>query len=104
MKGERRQSVPQFLFRVADTFDIRGRGVVVAADRTYQTLDIDMRLLIGDPIEFRSDERNPIRTTVAGIEFLNPWSPTRPFVFLLPREIEKDQIAIGSEVWQLNKH
>ena len=95
--------MPRLLFQVKslNSHPIRGRGLVVESDRTYETLDPEMKLRIGDAIEFRHPGRASIRSRVIGIEHLNPWSPRQPFVFLLPMEISQDQIAVGSEVWQL---
>jgi hypothetical protein len=83
---------------VADTFEIRGRGLVVATDRPYERLPRDLKLKIGDPVEFRSSGR-VFRSRVVGIEHWDPWTPKQLFAFLLPREVVKADVQIGAEVW-----
>jgi len=83
---------------VSDTFEIRGRGLVVATDTPYERLPRELKLRIGDPIEFRSGG-SILRSTVVGIEHSDPWSPKQLFAFLLPHEVVKADIAIGAEVW-----
>ena len=86
-------------FNVNDLFQIRGRGVVVETDRTYETLPNALALKVGDPIEFRHMGRTVLRTYVAGIEICCPWSPKQPFVFLLPPTITTQTIPVGTEIW-----
>ena len=83
---------------VADTFDIRGRGLVVATDTPYERLPHDLKLRIGDPVEFRSGGR-VFRSLVVGVEHFDPWTPKHLFAFLLPRDVVKADVAIGAEVW-----
>ena len=83
---------------VSDTFEIKGRGLVVATDTPYERLPRDLKLRIGDPIEFRSGCR-VLRSTVVGIEHCDPWTPKNLFAFLLPREVVKADVAVGAEVW-----
>jgi hypothetical protein len=54
--------------RVVDTFEIKGRGVVVAIDTTYEQLPPDLKLKIDDPIELRMNGEVVLRTKIAGIE------------------------------------
>jgi hypothetical protein len=83
---------------VADTFEIRGRGLVVATDTPYERLPRDLKLQIGAPVEFRSGGR-AFRSRVVGIEHCDPWTPKQLFAFLLPREVVKTDVEIGAEVW-----
>ena len=83
---------------VADTFEIRGRGLVVATDTPYGRLPSDLKLKIGDPVEFRSGGC-VFRSRIVGIEHCDPWSPRQLFAFLLPREVVKADVQIGAEVW-----
>jgi hypothetical protein len=87
--------------RVFDTFEIKGRGVVVATDTTYEQLPRDLKLKIGDPIELRVGTEVVLRTRIVGIEHCDPWSPKHTFAFLLPRELSKADVPIGSEVWSV---
>ena len=86
---------------VADTFEIRGRGLVVATDTPYERLPLDLKLKIGDSIEFRSGG-NVFRSLVVGIEHFDPWTPKQLFAFLLPRDVVKADVVIGAEVWAVN--
>jgi len=85
-------------FNVADTFDIQGRGMVVVTDKRYEDLPSWLALKVGDDVELRLED-NTVRTKVAGIEFVNPWTPKTPFGFLLPADVQKDQVSIGCEIW-----
>jgi translation elongation factor EF-Tu-like GTPase len=90
------------LFHVQDTFEIQGRGLVVATDCAIG--DCDFRLKLGDEIEIRNELRPWLRTRITGIEFADPYSPVRPFAFLLPREVYKGDVEVGAEVWQVEAH
>jgi hypothetical protein len=89
-----------FLFHVLELFDIPDRGVVVATDRAIR--DCDFRLKIGDEIEIRHESRPVFRTKLAGIEMCDPYSPSRPFAFLLPISVGKQDIPVGAQIWQLD--
>lgn len=83
---------------VTDTFEIRRRGLVVVTDTPYERLPCDLKLQIGDPVEFRSGGR-VFRSRVEGIEHCDPWNPKQGFAFLLPREAVKADVPLGAEVW-----
>lgn len=85
--------------KVVETFEIKGRGVVVATDTTYEQLPNELRLKIGDPLELRLNGKVVLSTNVAGIEHCDPWSPKHNFAFLIPRDLTKADVPIGSEVW-----
>lgn len=86
---------------VAETFEIRGRGLVVATDTTYERLPRDLKLKIGDPVEFRSDGR-VFHSRVMGIEHCDPWTPRQLFAILLPREVTKADVLIGAAIWAVD--
>ncbi len=88
-----------FLGRVSETFDITGRGVVVAFGTTYEQLPQDVKLKIGDQVEFRTDGVVVLQSRVAGIEHCSPWTPKSIFAFLLPRTVKKQDVPIGADVW-----
>jgi hypothetical protein len=83
---------------VANTFEIRGRGLVVATDTPYERLPRDLKLKIGDPVEFRSGGR-VFRARVVGIEHCDLWTPKQLFAFLLPHDVVKADVQVGAEVW-----
>lgn len=85
----------RLLFSVLDTFLIRGRGIVLAAD----VLPEQIQLTINEPIELRRPDGSSIITKVSGIEYASPPDPNRPLAILLPRDISKEQVPVGTEVW-----
>lgn len=87
--------------KVTETFLIRGRGVVVTTDTAYEQLPQDLKLKVGDPIEFRRGGALILRTKVAGIEHCDPWTPKRLFAFLLSGDVRKEEVPTGVEVWSL---
>jgi len=87
--------------KVFDTFDIKGRGLVVATDTTYEQLPRELKLKIGDPVEFRIGGEVVMRSRIVGIEHCDPWSPKHTFAFLVPRDVSKADVPIGSEVWSM---
>ncbi|MFG0265770.1 MAG: hypothetical protein ACF8AM_11575 [Rhodopirellula sp. JB055] len=89
------------MFDVAETFDISGRGLVIATNKTFATLG-DVVVRIGDPITIRRDSADDLATSVVGIEHCDPWSPERIFAFLVPQGISKSDVPIGSQIWSVD--
>jgi hypothetical protein len=85
------------LFNVAETCDLPGRGVVIITDRKYEELS-SLRVRIGDDVEFRHDGI-AVKSSIAGVEHLNPWTPQTGFAFLIPPDATRPDIPTGSEVW-----
>lgn len=85
--------------RVAELFEISGRGAVVVIDTSYEQLPQDLCLKIGDSVDFRNGTEVTLKSTVTGIEHCDPWTPRQKFAFLLPRDVPKDAVPVGSEVW-----
>ena len=85
----------EFLFKIQETFQLEKIGLAVAVDIKFK----DARLKIGDEIELRPLDDTPSITAVAGIPMFNPYDPERPFSFLLPKGINKQDVPIGTEVW-----
>lgn len=83
---------------VADTFEFRGRGLVVTTDTPIERLPRDPKIKTGDLVEFRGAGRI-FRSRIVGIEFCDPWSPLRPFAFLLPPLVNKGDVPLGAEIW-----
>jgi translation elongation factor EF-Tu-like GTPase len=89
-------NAPSFLSRVEDTFAITGRGVVVIPGIPQGGKKYFVR--IGDTLEVRKPDGQRLLTSVAGIEMVN--SPRKIGIpLLLPQEIEKHDVPIGSELW-----
>jgi hypothetical protein len=89
----------QALFHVAELIDIRGRGLVVAADIPVSKANFKLR--IGDAVEFVRPDGSRLRPVVRGIEMVNPYNPDRSFALLVGREVAKSDIEPGAEVWQV---
>ncbi|HEX6963386.1 MAG TPA: hypothetical protein VF175_16075 [Lacipirellula sp.] len=89
-----------FVGRVKDTFHLSDRGLVIVLDVTYEKLPHEFRLKVGDEVEFGAVATERFRSTVTGIEILDPWSPQNLFGFLVPLDI-KNRVLPGLEVWTL---
>ncbi len=85
----------EFLFKIQETFQLEVIGLVVEVDIKFK----DARLKNGDEIELRLPDRPPLITKVAGIAMLNPYDPERLFSFSLPKDLNKKDVPIGTEVW-----
>jgi hypothetical protein len=85
-----------FLFAINDVFEVKGRGIVLIADREA----IVGKVGIGDEIEIRSGLRIVVRTTIAGIEAFQgtPPSSTKVGVLLSP-DVSREVVHSGQEVW-----
>lgn len=76
-------------FKVMDLFQIPGRSVVVITDKTFEELSRGLVFNIEDTVEIHWEGQMVLQSRIAGLEHCNPWSPKRPFAFLLPDEVEK---------------
>lgn len=85
----------EFLFKIEDTFQLENVGLVVAVDIKEK----DAKVKMGDEIELRLPNSLPILTKVAGIPISSPYNPERTFSFSLPKDINKADVSIGTEVW-----
>jgi hypothetical protein len=84
------------LFTVTDTFNVTGRGIVLAPG----LMPIgDERFRIGDPILLRRPDGMEIATHIDGLELPHP-NPKYE-VLILIKELVKDDVPIGTEVWSL---
>jgi hypothetical protein len=87
---------------VVDVFTLSGKGVIVVTDGTLDILDkLHCTVKIGDPVEIRIASEVVVRSTISGIAMLGglPAHTPHAFDFMVPSEISKDDIPIGSEVW-----
>ncbi len=79
-----------FLFKVQDKFLITGRGLILVPGLGNK------KATVGDPIKIIKPDQTVIETTIRGIGF-NEFRD-----ILVGKELTKDDVPIGSEVW-LNK-
>lgn len=84
-----------FLFKVEDTFQITGRGLVLVPG-LGQNAD---RVKVGMPIKLKKRDHTEIATKILSIEILVTNSPVEFSPIVLPKEIRKEDIPIGTEVW-----
>jgi hypothetical protein len=94
--------MPRRLFNVSDSFHLRGRGLVVVADETYETLDPSITLKVGDSLSIRHVASTPFTVTVLGIEHCDPWSPKQELAFLLNGDLTRELVPHGAEVWSVD--
>ena len=84
-----------YLSTVEDTFDITGRGLIVAPGIP---LDGDWRILIGDPITLERPDGSKLQSTVRGMESFRP-SNTTCIPLLLETGVTKADVPIGTKLW-----
>lgn len=91
-----------FVGKVLDTFEIKGLGIVVVTNTTYEQLSQELTLTIGYPVELRMNGEVVLQTKIIGIDHGSPWSPMQSLGFLLPGDMNKSDVPIGSEVWSID--
>jgi hypothetical protein len=85
-----------FLFTVNEFFQIKGRGLVLIADRDA----LIGKSGAGSKIDIRSGSAVVLRTTIHAIEeFLGTPSSSRKVSVLLSPDASHERIKIGHEVW-----
>ena len=83
------------LFTVVDTFRIEKRGLVLAADVRGDQVS----LRVGESIELRRPDGSTVVSKVVGIAHLAPYDPDRTLDILLPADISKEDVPVGTQVW-----
>jgi translation elongation factor EF-Tu-like GTPase len=82
---------------IMDTFEIKGRGLVVVVKSQGDRFASDVKLRVGDEIEIVHDAAAKVRAIVAGLEMSTPPPPPNLRGFLL-RGVSKTDVPIGAEV------
>ena len=79
------------LFIVEDAFQISGRGCVLVPGPSTEP---------GDPIRLVKPDGHAIDTCVRGVEMIHRRPPPKVVTapILLPKEITKDQVPVGTRV------
>jgi hypothetical protein len=83
------------LFTVRETFRLENRGLILTADVKQEQAGVRM----GDSIQLRRPDGSSLVTMVTGIERAIPYDPDRTLAVLLPVDISKVDVSIGTEVW-----
>ena len=87
--------MPRRVFTVADTFTIRGRGVVLLPG----LLPIeDERFRIGDVLLLKRTDGTEKRVTISGLDLFSG----TPEVPVLLDGLEKSDVPVGTEVWSID--
>ena len=77
---------------VADVFEIAGRGCVIVPGIPGNST---LRIRVGDPVHLVRPDKTILETYVAGLEFFSGGGSAP---LLLPPEIQKSDVPIGTEV------
>jgi translation elongation factor EF-Tu-like GTPase len=83
----------RFLMKVEDVFEVKKRGIVVSG-----RVNPNHSLSTGDAIELRNGSEPSPQVRVAGIQVSRSASH---LAILLAEPIQKSDVPIGSEIWQL---
>jgi hypothetical protein len=82
---------------VEDTFAIRDRGLVPVPGIVPHG---DERFRVGDPIMLKRPDGSVVKTRIGGLELVCP--NQRHDVVILLRELSKEDVPIGTEVWSMS--
>jgi hypothetical protein len=94
--GNIEKSLAQRLFVVSGTFTVFGRGIALLPG--VSKYEPGPRVGQGMSIELRRPDGTILWTKIRGIEwFQTPPQPTAPL--LMPPEIAKEEVPVGTEVW-----
>jgi hypothetical protein len=85
----------EFLSKVESTFTVFGRGLVLIPEEPAT----DFRIRVGTPIELRTADGRSITTHITGVELLKPSTGRCGMAILITREIGKDEVPLGTEIW-----
>jgi hypothetical protein len=90
--------MPRSLYTVEDSFFLKGRGLVTLPGIVPREGE---RFRIGDWVEIRRPDGSRLVWAIGGIEMSDPAPPT-PGVVILLRELGKEDVPIGSEIWSID--
>src|SRR5688500_14645272 len=83
------------VFNVADTFTIRGRGVVLLPGLTPIN---DERFRVGDPLLLKRPDGVELCAWISGIELFSG----TPEVPVILNGLTKEDVPLGTEVWSVD--
>jgi translation elongation factor EF-Tu-like GTPase len=89
----------RLLFVVEDTFAIRGRGLVIVPGIVQRADEV---FRVGDPLRLKRPDGTELLTAVGGLEMFMSPVPGEEIPILL-RELGKEDIPVGSEVWSVDQ-
>lgn len=88
-----------FLFRIEEVFDVPGRGCVIVPVISDGQ---DFKIRAADLIQLRAPDGRVFDTHIASIELLKQQHGNCRMAVMLPRDLAKRDIPIGTEVWFLS--
>lgn len=80
--------------KVTDTFLIEKLGLIVAFDIKIK----DINVVPKQEIEVLRSDGTTFKTKIFSIPMNCPYDLERPFSFLFPQDVEKEDVPIGSEI------
>lgn len=86
----------RLILTVEDVFDIAGRGLVLTP-KIPDELGFGVRP--NDPIQLRTPDGRILDTYIAGFSSGRPRGGHRIYDIVLPRDLQKRDVPIGTEVW-----
>jgi hypothetical protein len=87
----------EYLFNIAESFEITGRGLVLASDLKIR--QISQLVSPGHLLEFRLASGTSFRSRVISIDLSTPFSPNRPLGFQVEPIVRRADLPIGTAVW-----
>jgi hypothetical protein len=90
-----REMMPRCLFKVSDTFQIKGRGIVLLPGVVPEGSE---RFHFGEEVELRRPD-GTVFTTNISLEVFSPIPSSGAFALFLPNIISTDEVPVGTEVW-----
>jgi len=88
----------RLLFKVEDVFDITGRGCVLAP---VVPDGLDFKIRAEDRIQLRTPSGRLVETHIASIELLKIRDGPCRMAIMLPRELTKSDVPVGTEIWYI---
>jgi hypothetical protein len=87
----------EYLFNIAESFEVVGRGLVLASDR--KIVQIPRLLKAGCVVEFCPRKGDAFQSRITSIELNSPFSPYRPLGFMVQASVAKEDVPVGTSVW-----
>jgi hypothetical protein len=87
----------EFLSKIADTFQVPGRGLVLVPEKP----ETDFLIRVGTALELRTPDGRCLKTRITGVESLRESleTPRRRMTILITRDIGKNDVPTGTEIW-----
>lgn len=87
----------EYLFNIAEHFQISGRGLVFASD--VKIAQIPQVVRSGQIVEFCPPAGGAFQSRVTSVELQSPFSPYKPLGFMVEASVQAEQVPVGTAVW-----